>query len=53
MGRASRQLAIVAPASDPIPFPGGVPVVELDLYDRSSRAYLLEPAKEAGLAIII
>lgn len=30
-----------------------VSVVELDLYDRSGRAYLLEPAKEAGLAILI
>lgn len=30
-----------------------VSVVELDLYDRSGLAYLFEPAKEAGLAILI
>ena len=53
MSLAHRRRGIVAPANDPIPFPGRVSVVELYLYDRPGRAYFFEPTEEAGFAILI
>ena len=52
IGLARRRLYIVAPASDPVPLPGGIPVVEPYLQDRSSSADFLEPSEYAALAIL-
>ena len=51
IGGAHRRFRVVAPSRDPIPVAGWIPIVQPHLNDRSGRAGLLEPGKDACFTI--
>ena len=53
IGGARRRPFIVAPASDPVPLPGGISVIEPNLENQSSRTDLLKPRENAAFAIFV
>ena len=53
IGRASGCLRAVVPPRNPVPFAGGIPVIEPYLNDRSGRTCLLDAGEEAVCAILV